>query len=48
MPATEKSKQEKWKTKLTIAENDKYSTDMIRNLKTNIITRKQTTKPTGE
>ena len=41
LPATEKSKQEEWRTILAIAENNGYSTDMIHNLKTKIISRKQ-------
>ena len=41
MPATEKSKQEEWKTILTIAQNNGHSTDMIRNLQTKVITGKQ-------
>ena len=41
LPATEKSKQEEWKTILTIAQNNGHSTDMIRNLQTKVITGKQ-------
>ena len=38
---TEKSKQEKWKTILTIAKNNGYSVNTINNLKTKLTVKKQ-------
>ena len=41
LPITEKSKQEKWKTILTIAKNNGYSVNTTNNLKTKLIAKKQ-------
>jgi len=41
---TEKSKQNEWKTILTVAKNNGYPVDMIHNLKTRLIFRKQNQK----
>jgi len=41
LPITEKSKQEEWKTVLTIAKNNGYPVNTINNLKTKLIEHKQ-------
>jgi hypothetical protein len=41
LPVTEKSKQEEWKTIPAIAKDNGYPTDMICNLKTKLIAKKQ-------
>ena len=41
LPITEKSKQEEWKTVLTIARNNGYPVNTINNLKTKLIAKKQ-------
>jgi len=46
LPITEKSKQEEWKTILTIAKNNGYSVNTINNLKTKLIAKKQKHKNT--